>query len=97
MIGRAVLKKLSIAEAVLDEMDVFWEGFLALPPETMADTLLLAEELTPVTSPLHQLDGMAAGQMQTAQIEMVIGEETLSRILNEAMEEVGSLSQALQF
>jgi hypothetical protein len=35
--------------------------------------------------------------MQTAQIEMVIGEETLSRILNEAMEEVGSLSQALQF
>lgn len=96
-VGRAVLNKLAVPESVVTEMEMFWDGYLAMPPVTMADTLLLAEELSPVTSPLHQLDGIEAGQMQAASIEMVIGEETLSRIMAEAAEEVGSLSQALQF
>lgn len=96
-VGRAVLNKLAVPESVVTEMEMFWDGYLAMPPVTMADTLLLAEELSPVMSPLHQLDGIEAGQMQAASIEMVIGEETLSRIMAEAAEEVGSLSQALQF
>lgn len=96
-VGRAVLKKLFVPESVVAEMEIFWEGYLAMPPVTMADTLLLAEELSPVTSPLHRLDGMEVGQKQTASVEMVIGEETLSRIMVEAAEEVSSLSQALQF
>lgn len=93
-VGRAVLKKLFVPESVVAEMERFWEGYLAMPPETMADTLLLAEELSPVPSPLHRLDGV---QMQAASLEMVIGEEKLSLIMAEAAEEVGSLSQALQF
>lgn len=96
-VGRAVLNKLAVPESVVTEMEMFWDGYLAMPPVTMADTLLLAEEFSPVTSPLHRLDGIEAGQMQAASIEMVIGEETLSRIMAEAAEEVGSLSQALQF
>ncbi|MDO8264501.1 MAG: HDOD domain-containing protein [Gallionella sp.] len=96
-VGRAVLNKLAVPESVVTEMEMFWDGYLAMPPVTMADTLLLAEELSPVTSPLHQLDGIEAGQMQAASIELVIGEETLSRIMAEAAEEVVSLSQALQF
>ena len=93
----AVLKKLSVPESVAAVIGTYWDGFLAMPPVTLADTLLLAEELTPVPSPLHHLDGMVAGEGMTASIEMVIGEETLSRILNEAAEEVRSLTQALQF
>lgn len=96
-VGRAVLKKLSVPESVTAVIVGYWDGFLAMPPVTQADTLLLAEELTPVPSPLHHLDGVTPGEDRTASIEMVIGEETLSRILNEAAEEVSSLTKALQF
>ena len=64
---------------------------------TLADTLLLAEELSPVPSPLHQLNGKEVDEAMTANIEMVIGEETLTLILEEAAEEVKSLTAALQF
>ncbi len=96
-VGRAVLNKLSVPESVATTIEAFWDGFLSMPPVTLADTLLLAEELSPVPSPLHQLDAREAGENMTASIEMVIGEETLTRILNEAAEEVSSLTKALQF
>ena len=96
-VGRAVLKKLSVPESVTTTLEEYWDGFLAMPPVTLADTLLLAEELAPVLSPLHHLDGGEIGESMTASIEMVIGEETLSRILEEAAEEVSSLTQALKF
>jgi HD-like signal output (HDOD) protein len=96
-VGRAVLNKLSVPESVATTIETFWDGFLAMPPVTMADTLLLAEELSPVPSPLHQLNGRGAGENMSASIEMVIGEETLTRILNEAADEVSSLTRALQF
>ena len=59
------------------------------------DTLLLAEQFSPVASPLHRLD--ASGLGTAASIDMAIGEETLSSILTEAAEEVASLSGALKF
>ncbi len=96
-VGRAVLKKLSVPESIAVEMEVFWDGYLAMPPESLADTLLLAEELCPVPSPLHYLEGLESSQSQAASIEMLIGEEALSRILSEARLEVDSLCQALQF
>jgi len=68
-----------------------------MPPTTLADTLLLAEELSPVPSPLHRLGGKAHGEGMTGSLEMVIGESTLTAILEESAEEVGSLTGALQF
>ena len=96
-VGRAVLKKLSVPESVTATIAAFWDGFLAMPPVTLADTLLLAEELSPVPSPLHRLDGVEAGESRVASIEIVIGEETLTRILDESAQEVQSLTEALQF
>jgi len=97
IVGRAVLNKLAVPESVGTVVEAFWDGFLAMPPVTLADTLLLAEELTPVASPLHRLESRGAGENMAASIEMVIGEETLTRILTEAAEEVRSLTAALQF
>ncbi|MFA6971582.1 MAG: HDOD domain-containing protein [Gallionella sp.] len=98
IVGRAVFNKLSVPESVMTAIELFWDGFLAMPPATLADTLLLAEQLAPVPSPLHQLDNkLAGGEDMTASIEMLIGEETLTRILNESAEEVSSLTRALQF
>lgn len=96
-VGRAVLKKLSVPDSVETSIEAYWDGFLAMPPVTLADTLLLAEELSPVPSPLHHVGDKNTGEDMSASIEMVIGEETLTRILNEAAEEVSSLTAALQF
>ena len=95
--GRAVLGKLKVPASVISDIEIFWDGFLAMPPVTLADTLLLAEELAPVPSPLHRLDIKAPESKMTASIEMVIGEETLSLILTESAEEIGALTSALQF
>lgn len=94
LVGRAVLARLAVPEAVTVVLEEFWAGYLAMPPSTLADTLLLAEELSPVASPLHRIAGVDEGK--AANLEMLIGEEMLSRILTEAAEEVASLTRALQ-
>ena len=96
-VGRAVLAKLNIPESVSGTLESYWDGLLAMPPVTLADTLLLAEELAPVPSPLHRLDNKAPDALQKASIEMVIGEDTLTLILKEAAEEIESLTAALRF
>ncbi|OHC63285.1 MAG: histidine kinase [Rhodocyclales bacterium GWA2_65_20] len=96
-VGRAVLNVLSVPAPVMLAIEAYWDGFLAMPPTTLADTLLLAEELAPVPSPLHRLGGKEHGEGMTASIDMAIGEETLLSILEESAEEVVSLTGALQF
>lgn len=95
-VNRAVLNKLSLTSSVLTTMEDFRDGFLAMPPVTMADTLLLAEILSPVPSPLHRIEEQGSIEATVASIEMVIGEETLGRILAESEEEISSLTMALQ-
>lgn len=94
-VGRAVLKALSVPPAVVDAIEVCWQGFLALPPTTLGDTLLLADELAPVESPLRDLDGSPREGM-AASIDMLIGEETLSEIMRESADDVRSLTAALR-
>lgn len=96
-VGRAVLQVLSVPEAVKKAIEAFWEGYLAMPPSTLSDTLLLADELAPVASPLHPMGGDHHGEGMKASIDMVIGEDTLVSILKESAEEVASLTGALNF
>jgi HD-like signal output (HDOD) protein len=96
-VGRAVLGRLSVPDSVVNVISAYWDGFLTMPPVTLADTLLLADELAPVPSPLHRLSNKNCGENKNASIELVIGEETLSRILKESAEEIHSLTEALQF
>jgi HD-like signal output (HDOD) protein len=95
-IGRAVLKALSVPEPVVAAIEVLWKGYLAFPPSTLGDTLLLADQLSPVKSPLLQTrddnrDAIAAT------IDMIIGQETLVGILEDSAEEVQSMTAALRF
>ncbi len=55
IIGRAVLKQLSVPATVAEAIEALWYGFRATPPGSLGDTLLLANELSPVPSPLHRL------------------------------------------
>ena len=94
-LGRALLKALAVPQQVVDAIEVMWKGYLSVPPETLGDTLLLAQQLAPVDSPLNELAGEGRGGMDRAQIDMALGEETLSGILEESATEVAALTAAL--
>ncbi|UCV04181.1 HDOD domain-containing protein [Dechloromonas denitrificans] len=75
-------------------IEAMWEGYLALPPESLGDTLLLADELAPTESPLAELSDMGRHGV-AADIDVLIGEEMLNSILKDSAEEVASLISAL--
>ena len=93
-VGRAVLKALEIPATACDALEVLWGGFLTMPPASLGDTLLLANELAPVESPLDTLEGMSRKGM-AVELELLIDSETLSEILAESADEVSSITRAL--
>lgn len=94
-VGRAVLKRLGAPAAVLEGIEGLWAGYLAMPPQTLADTLLLADQLAPLESPLSQLAGTGREGVE-AQLEVALDDQTLSSILQESAAEVASLINALR-
>ncbi|NNG25666.1 HDOD domain-containing protein [Telluria aromaticivorans] len=93
-IGRGVLLKLGVPVPVMGAIEALWNGMRALPPETLGDTLLLAKDLAPFPSPLHQRPGATTPE-SAATIDFTIGEGTLAQVLAESAEEVKSLAAAL--
>jgi HD-like signal output (HDOD) protein len=93
-IGRAVLQRLGVPAPVMGAIEALWNGMRALPPETLGDTLMLANDLSPVASPLHQRPG-AVTQQAAATIDFTTGEGTLAGILQESANEVRGLTAAL--
>lgn len=96
-LGRAVLKTLSVPSPVVEAIEDYWRGMLSIPPETLGDTLLLANVLAPVRSPLRWHDAQDASAPRAASIDMLVGEETLQAVLRESAEEVSQLISSLQF
>lgn len=93
-IGRGVLRKLNMPDAVMNSVEAMWEGLRALPPENLGDTLLLANDLAPIPSPLHQPPG-ATTRAGARTIDFAVGDGTLDSILRESEEEVQSLIAVL--
>ena len=94
LVGRAVLDALGVPAPVRSAIEALWNGYLALPPESLGDTLLLADELAPTKSPLAEL-ACLNGKGGAADIDVLIGEEMLDSILKDSAEEVASLTAAL--
>lgn len=94
-IGRGVLRKLGVPATVMSAIEAMWNGMRALPPETLGDTLLLANDLAPVASPLYVRPGASTLQ-SAATIDFVIGAGTLAGVLAESADEVRSITAALQ-
>lgn len=94
IIGRGVLKALLVPESVAAAVEALWHGVGALPPESLGDTLLLANKLAPVASPLHQQVD-ATPKDSTSTTDFAIGQETLNSVLEESADEVKSLVAAL--
>ena len=95
-IGRCVLARLEVPEAVRQAVEAVWEGMRALPPETLGDTLLLANDLSPVASPLHERQGATTLQAALT-IDFVTSDGTLNSILAESAGEVASLLAVLMW
>jgi len=94
-VGRSVLRALGVPAAILEALETLWDGYLAMPASSLGDTLLLADQLAPVESPLAELAGMSRKGM-AAEIDLLVDDETLSSILADSAEEVESLSAALR-
>ena len=93
-IGRGVLQKLMIPENVMKAVEAMWIGMRALPPETLGDTLLLANDLAPVASPLHTRPGETTPAAALT-LDFTVGDGTLSAIMAESADEVKSLAAVL--
>lgn len=93
----AVLNVIGVPAAVKEAVESYWKGYLAMPPRTLADTLLLADDLAPVVSPLRRAGrkrlshGDAAGT-----IYLLEGERSLAQILEESSAAVSSLVSVLK-
>ena len=94
IIGRAVLKNLQLPQAVVDAVEALWFGLRAMPPESLGDTLLLANELAATPSPLDTRTDSETSRY-TSEIDFVVGDGTLNSILEESEDEVRTLSAAL--
>lgn len=94
-VGRAVLRQLGAPGAVMEAFEEMWQGFLVMPPQSLADTLLLADHLAPVESPLSQLAGNGCEGIK-ASIDITLDGQTLGGILEESAAAVESVIAALR-
>lgn len=94
IIGRAVIHTLQLPPTVVEALEALWFGLRAMPPETLGDTILLANELARTKSPFDYNSYAEAGQF-ASEIDFVVGDGTLNSILEESDEEVSSLTSAL--
>lgn len=93
-IGTAILRALSVPQPVIDDIVYLWRGYLSFPPDTLGDTLLIANQLAPVKSPFV-LPSNLSGTNAIADLDVLTDEETLSEILKDSAAEVKSLTEAL--
>jgi len=92
-VHRRVAQMLDLPRTVVEALEVVWQGYVASPPVTLADTVALAKELAPVATPMSRL---TSGK-EIPSIEFTIGDEQLTEILEAAAEEVDSVTRALTF
>ncbi|WP_312434908.1 HDOD domain-containing protein [Janthinobacterium sp.] len=94
LIGRGVLRQLEVPDQVLQAVEGLWHGGGPFPPRTLGATLVLANDLAPVASPLHPPE-VAERRRAAALIDFSINGSTLHTILAESAEEIESLAAAL--
>lgn len=95
VVSREVMRKLAIPEPVMDAIRGLRNGLLNMPPSTLLDTLLLANQFAPVASPLAPREPARETPHEDSALDFVIDKSTLEDILKESADEVQSMSAAL--
>ncbi len=97
LVGSAVLKALAVPEEIATAVGGLWQGRVVLPPKNLADTLFLANCLTPIASPLDANVGME-GNPETRDLpSQVMADAELAAILEESSEELSAIAASLSF
>lgn len=97
LLGEPLLSALNVPERIREAVSAFWDGYLSMPAVSLGDTLLLADQLAPINSPLRPSDFAKTESGLEAHIEMAIGEDLLTEILEASKEELNSLAAAMSF
>jgi len=85
VVGLEVVKKLSVPAPVADAIGQLRRAWINLPPSTLLDTLLLANQYAPVASPLGAAKPALPAHADSA-LDFVVDEELLASIREEAAE-----------
>jgi HD-like signal output (HDOD) protein len=93
-IGRVVLDNLMLPQPVREAVESLWIGLRAMPPETLGDTLLLANDLSITASPLDMRSDTGVTKYPS-EINFDVGSGSLTEILKECEQEVSTLTAAL--
>jgi len=94
IITREVLNQLNIPEPVASAIEGLRDSFLAIPPDSLLDTLLLANQLSPVLSPLAP-PPLSTMPHADSVIDLFINEEMLASMLAESAVDADSMRAAL--
>jgi HD-like signal output (HDOD) protein len=94
VVSREVMRKLSIPETVVTAITSMRNGLLDMPPSTLLDTLLLANQFAPVRSPLATKEFNPLPHEETA-LDFVLDKATLDSILQESSDEYQMMTAAL--
>lgn len=95
LVGDAVLRSLSIPDEIAKAVRAQWEGDVTLPPKTLADTLFLANCLTPIANPLQPAKSTAERAEMLALAAQVMADSELAAILEESGEELNTIASSL--
>jgi HD-like signal output (HDOD) protein len=93
VVSAEVMKKLSIPPLVAEAIADMRGGWLNMPPSTLLDTLLLANQYAPVPSPLDLTMTPLPPHGESA-VDFVFDEQTLDDILLEAAETARAMGDA---
>ena len=93
LIGQAVLHKLLVPKRVISAIEVLWSDAGEIPPESLGDILVLANELSATSSPLDLRT--REDKMQKIQAIDHHFEIPVSQLLEDAAEELHSLVVSL--
>ena len=94
VVGLEVLKKLAVPMPVAEAIGALRRAWINMPPSTLLDTLLLANQYSPVASPL----GTAAAPLPEhadSALDLVVDAELLDTIRAEALEVCAALGGPL--
>lgn len=94
-VGDAVLRALTIPDHIAQAVQALWQGNVTLPPRNLADTLFLANCLTPIANPLlPELSGRGHSEM-LGLAARIMADEALAAILDESGEELNTIATSL--